>query len=90
MNATDPIKFPGKSGVIYQYWLLTDPKTASAIKAEGGNYAFVKLLANGSVVPLYFGKADDLRDRIPSHECWPEAKWPAMLTCADARMPRFC
>lgn len=57
----------------YRYWFLDSPKVASAIKDEGGNYAFVKRLSNGNFVPLYFGKADSLRNRLPGHECWEEA-----------------
>jgi hypothetical protein len=38
-----------------------------------GNYAFVKVQPNGRADVLYFGITDDLSDRIPKHECWPEA-----------------
>jgi hypothetical protein len=70
---SDTIDWIGQSGATYRYWFLPNPKVAAAIKDEGGNYAFVKQLPNGNFVPLYFGKADSLRARLPSHECWPEA-----------------
>lgn len=73
MSDDDYIDWPGQSGKTYRYWFLSDPGTAASIKDEGGNYAFVKQLSNGNFVPLYFGKADSLRDRIPNHECWAEA-----------------
>src|SRR5262245_64811813 len=66
------IDWPGKSGKTYRYWFLTNI-TPSGIKAEGGNYAFVKQLPNGNFVPLYFGQASDLRARIPNHERWDDA-----------------
>jgi excinuclease UvrABC nuclease subunit len=69
----DFIDWPGQSGKTYRYWFLNSPKIAQNIKAEGGNYAFVKRSANGNFVPLYFGQADDLQARIPSHERWDDA-----------------
>lgn len=67
------VDWVGQSGRSYRYWALANPKVAAEIQDAGGNYAFVKQLPNGNFTPLYFGKADSLRDRIPSHECWPEA-----------------
>jgi hypothetical protein len=66
------IHWQGKSGATYCYWFLDNP-TPTGIKAEGGNYAFVKRLPNGNFVPLYFGESDDLQDRVPSHELWDAA-----------------
>ena len=64
------VNWPGASGKLYTYW-LDDP--ASTFKNEGGNYAFVKQLPNGNFVPLYFGQAKSLQNRLPSHERWPDA-----------------
>jgi len=66
---SDYVDWPGKSGKTYRYWFLTNP-TAAGIKAEAGNYAFVKRLANGNYLPVYFGQADDLQARVPGHERW--------------------
>lgn len=67
------IDWAGNSGKVYRYWFLADI-TASGIKAVGGNYAFVKKLANGNFTPLYFGQADDLKARIPCHDRWDDAR----------------
>jgi hypothetical protein len=69
----DYIDWPGKSGKLYRYWFLADA-TADGLKAEGGNYAFVKKLPTGNFVPLYFGETDNFKTRVPSHERWPDAK----------------
>jgi len=45
----------------------------ATIKDEGGNYVFVKKLANGNFVPIYFGVADSLRNRISTHDRWDDA-----------------
>src|SRR5262245_61845851 len=67
------IDWRGNSGATYRYWFLDNPKTASGIKAEAGNYCFAKQLANGKYLPLYFGESSDLQDRIPNHELWEQA-----------------
>jgi hypothetical protein len=69
----DFIDWTGKSGTKYRYWFLTDI-TAKGIQAVSGNYAFVKRLANGNYIPLYFGEAANLQIRIPNHDRWEEAK----------------
>ncbi len=61
---SDYIDFAGQSGNVYRYWFLADP-TATGINAVAGNYAFVKRLANGNYLPLYFGQADNLRTKFP-------------------------
>jgi hypothetical protein len=66
------IDWTSQSGKTYRYWFLANP-TAEGIKAGPGNYAFVKKLANGNFVPLYFGESEDLQTRIPGHERWQEA-----------------
>jgi hypothetical protein len=66
------VDFIGKSGATYRYWNLIDI-TAAGIQAVSGNYVFAKLLADNTYLPLYFGQADNLQARIPSHERWPEA-----------------
>ncbi len=60
------------NGTTYRYWFLAGSSNASNIKAEAGNYIFVKPTANGWIA-LYVGIADDLSDRIPGHERWAEA-----------------
>jgi hypothetical protein len=67
------VDWAGSSGKSYRYWFLENI-TANGIKAESGNYAFVKQLPNGNFSPLYFGQAEDLQARIPNHERWDEAK----------------
>jgi predicted GIY-YIG superfamily endonuclease len=67
----DYIDWPS-GGATYRYWFLANPSSASGIKAVAGNYMFVRL-ANDGWVPVYIGIADDLQDRIPSHERWKEA-----------------
>jgi hypothetical protein len=67
------VDFVGKSGMTYRYWSLQTPTLASSIKAEAGNYVFAKQMQNG-FVQLYFGVADSLQARIPSHEKWAEAR----------------
>lgn len=69
----DTVEWKGRSGKAYKYWFLAS-LAADGIKSEPGNYAFVKLLPNGNYTPLYFGVAADLRNRLPSHEVWPEAR----------------
>jgi hypothetical protein len=64
------IDLPGKSGKLYRYWLQTD---VGRLLAVGGNYVFLKQLPNGNFVPVYFGQAEDLNDRLPGHERWAEA-----------------
>lgn len=70
---TQTIEWQGKSGASYRYWFLAD-LTSEGIKAEAGNYAFVKQLPNGNFIPLYFGESNNLRVRIPGHEIWSDAK----------------
>ena len=72
MSDAGNIDWRGQSGKTYRYWFV-DNNTAHGIKSEAGNYAFVKQIANGNYVPLYFGESNDLSDRIPGHDMWPEA-----------------
>lgn len=67
------ITWPGQTGKTYDYWWLNDI-TANGIKAESGNYMFVKRLPNGNWLPVYIGQAEDLRARIPTHERLDDAK----------------
>ena len=69
---TQTIDWQGKSGKMYRYWFL-EKTTSDSIKAEGGNYNFVKQLTNGKWTPLYFGESGDLQGRIPGHEVWAAA-----------------
>jgi len=70
---TNYVDLVGKSGKTYRYWFLANI-TAKGIQAVAGNYAFLKKLANGNFVPVYFGQAEDLQSRIPTHERWDEAR----------------
>jgi len=72
MSNGNIVDWPGQSGATYRYWFLSD-LTAAGINAVAGNYAFVKRLPNGKYVPLYFGEAESLKDRIPNHERWADA-----------------
>lgn len=69
----DVVDWPGQSGRTYRYWFLSTPSVPSSIQSVGGNYAFVKQLPNGNFSPLYFGKADDLSQRVPYHDRWADA-----------------
>lgn len=64
------IDWPGLSGKTYRYWINPIGET---FKDEAGNYGFVKQLPNGNFVPLYFGEAESLRNRLSNHERWAEA-----------------
>jgi len=66
------VDWNGKSGTAYRYWSV-DNLTAAGLQAVAGNYAFVKQLPNGNFIPLYFGIAESLRDRLPNHDRWNEA-----------------
>lgn len=70
---TTHLDVPGKSGKSYRYFFLASI-SASAVKAEPGNYMFVKRLANGNAAPLYIGQASDLRQRLSTHDRWAEAQ----------------
>lgn len=70
MTQDDFIDFPGRSGKSYRYWFLD---LGLPIKAEAGNYTFVKELPTGNFVPLYFGETNDLQTRMPGHERWRDA-----------------
>lgn len=70
---TTIVDWPGGSEKKYRYWAINNPKDAGSILSVAGNYAFVKQLPNGNFTPLYFGETDDLRARIPAHECWDAA-----------------
>lgn len=65
------IDWPGRSGRIYRYYFanLSLPFVAVPL-----NYAFVKRLANGNFLPIYFGETSNGHDRLtPSHEHWATA-----------------
>jgi hypothetical protein len=70
---TDIVDWQGLSGTKYRYWVLENPRNPDSVQAAGGNYAFVKKLPNGNYVPIYFGIADNLKDRIPTHERFEDA-----------------
>ena len=56
----------------YRYWFLSKPGDSSSIQSVGGNYMFVRC-ANNLWHAVYVGIADDLSQRIPTHERWAEA-----------------
>ena len=70
---SETVDWQGQSGKTYRYFVLASIEPA-AIKDESGNYVFAKQLANGHYVPLYFGVAKSLRDRLPNHEVLPDAR----------------
>jgi hypothetical protein len=49
------IDWIGMSGRTYRYWFSS---FSNSFKNEGGNYTFVKRLANGKYLPVYIGQAD--------------------------------
>jgi hypothetical protein len=68
----DFIDWPGRSGKAYRYWFLSSLDPAM-IKAEPGNYMFVKPV-QGGFMPVYIGQAVDLRARLSTHDRWAEAR----------------
>lgn len=69
---TNYIDWRGNNGA-YRYWFVEKPRESSSIQAVAGNYAFVKRLPNGNFVPIYFGIADNLSNRISNHERFDDA-----------------
>lgn len=65
-------ELPGLKGV-YSYWWLPSLEP-SKIKNEAGNYGFFRPNGNRRWVPVYWGETENLRDRLPNHERWQEAK----------------
>ena len=61
----ETIDWQGESGKTYKYWFLSSLDSDN-IKAEAGNYMFVKQQPDGWV-PVYIGQSGDLRSRIPNH-----------------------
>jgi hypothetical protein len=67
----DFIDVPGRLGS-YRYWQLANV-SATTIQAVAGNYMFMRL-TNAGWVPIYVGIANDLSERLPSHDMWPVAQ----------------
>jgi hypothetical protein len=65
------IDFTGNSGSGYRYWNID--LRVETLQSVPGNYAFLKQTASNSYIPLYFGQADNLSDRLRNHERWPDA-----------------
>lgn len=61
---TPTIKWPGKSGTNYKYWIY-DRKTT--FKAVAGNYIFAKEMKPGYWKPVYIGETSDLSSRFLNH-----------------------
>jgi hypothetical protein len=66
------IHFTGISGKSYKYWSV-DISRLYLLLDQTGNYGFLKPTGGNNYTPLYFGKADSLRDRHKNHERWREA-----------------
>lgn len=69
-TATDTITWKGASGRQYEYWILSLGKK---MKAEPGNYMFLKRTAPNTYASLYVGQTGDLDDRLSnpkSHHKW--------------------
>jgi hypothetical protein len=73
MSTPPFINLTGASGKVYSYWKVERPRDGSSITNAGGNYVFLKLLANGNYLPIYIGQADDLSQRLPNHDRFDEA-----------------
>jgi hypothetical protein len=67
------INLSGASGAVYSYWKLDQPRKGASMQSVGGNYVFLKQLANGNYLPVYVGQADDLSNRLPNHERFDDA-----------------
>lgn len=70
---SDYIDWPDNTGRSHRYWFHATPRDAATIKNEPGNYVFVRRQTDGSYLPLYFGIADSLKNRVPNHERWNDA-----------------
>jgi hypothetical protein len=68
VNSTPTIKWPGKSGKTYQYWIYPLPPNFSS---EPGNYIFAKQTSPGKWTPVYIGQTDDLSERFDDHHKMP-------------------
>lgn len=64
MSDTKTIKWTGKSGKKYQYWIYLLETTFSA---NPGNYVFAKETKPGSWKPIYIGETKDLSTRFDDH-----------------------
>lgn len=65
MAAKGTIKWPGKSGKEYKYWIYSIDTTFSKNPA---NYIFVKETSPGKWRTKYIGQTKNLADRLSSHE----------------------
>lgn len=64
----DYLDFAGNRAT-YRYYFIH----LHLLPEQAGNYAFVKPV-NGLWVPVYFGIADDLKQRLATHEALPSAR----------------
>ncbi len=65
MSSNSTIKWPGKSGTEYQYWIYPIDTT---FKEAGGNYIFARETNPGFWSPCYIGQTKNLSDRLSNHE----------------------
>ncbi len=65
MPALGTIRWAGKSGEKYRYWIF--PIKDFSFKASPGNYVFARRTKTGSYVPVYVGETGDLSDRFDNH-----------------------
>ena len=59
------IKWPGKSGTEYTYWIYPIETTFSEVP---GNYIFAKETSPRNWSPVYIGQTKNLSDRLSDHE----------------------
>lgn len=65
------IKWPGKSGTQYKYWIYD---VGSEFTNEGGNYIWAKETRPGHFKPIYIGQTKALQDRFDNHHKFECAK----------------
>ncbi len=64
----DTIRWTGKSGQTYQYWIYPIDTTFTA---GPGNYIFAKETQPGTFRAIYIGETADLSERFNSHHKMP-------------------
>lgn len=63
--ANPDIKWEGKSGSTYGYWIYPLGKD---FNDQPGNYIYAKQTEPGRWRPLYIGQTSSLKDRLADHE----------------------
>ena|SRR5713226_3071769 len=65
MSEAPTIKWPGKSGKEYTYWIYP---VGTKFKDSPGNYIYAKETKPGYWSPVYIGQTNSLSTRLANHE----------------------